>query len=102
MSSKGKKKKKKRMGIAEMRRAAKKGIVVADAEEKKTDDPVGAVSKEWFKNGKSADGWRAKWECMQGLMKFATGDSFGNQPAQKVCKQQDGKRRARSLCKMAQ
>lgn len=77
MASKGKKKRK-RMGIAEMRRAAKKGVTVADAEEKKTDDPVGSLSKDWFKTGKSADKWKEKWECMQELMEYAAGDSFGN------------------------
>eukprot|EP01083_Nonionella_stella_P280549 954389_1 len=82
MSSKGKKKKKKKhIGIREQMRLAKKGIVVADAEEKKTDDPVGSCSAEWFKKAKKADQekptWKPKWECMQELMEFATGDSFG-------------------------
>eukprot|EP01084_Bolivina_argentea_P049275 90639_1 len=78
MSSKGKKKKKKKhIGIREQMRLAKKGIVVADAEEKKTDDPVGSCSAEWFKKAKNADQWKPKWECMQELMEFATGDSFG-------------------------
>eukprot|EP00483_Globobulimina_turgida_P012793 UN12817 len=74
-----KKKKKKHIGIREQMRLAKKGVMVADAEEKKTDDPVGSCTNEWFKKGKSADKWKEKWECMQELMEYATGDSFGNQ-----------------------
>ena len=79
MSTKKKKGKKKHISIREQMKMAKKGVSVADAEEKKTDDPVGSCNADWFKKGKSADKWKEKWECMQELMEFATGDSFGNQ-----------------------
>eukprot|EP01084_Bolivina_argentea_P049276 90641_1 len=79
MSSKGKKKKKKHISIRERMRLAKQGIV----EEKKTNDPVGSCSLEWFKKAKNADQWKPKWECMQQLMEFATGDPFGNAPMPK-------------------
>ena len=86
MSGKGKKKKRQRISIKEQMRMAKKGITVADAEEKKTDDPVGSITTEWLKKGKSADKWKEKWECMQELMEYATGDSFGNQEMPKKFK----------------
>lgn len=74
-----KKKKKKHISIRDQMKMNKKGINVADAEEKKTDDPISSCSAEWFKNAKGADKWKPKWECMQNLMEYATGDSFGNQ-----------------------
>mmetsp|Transcript_55699 Transcript_55699/g.92684 ORF Transcript_55699/g.92684 Transcript_55699/m.92684 type:complete len:453 (+) Transcript_55699:72-1430(+) len=79
MPGKDGKKKKKHVSLREQMKLAKKGVQVADAEEKKTDDPVGSCSAEWFKEAKGADKWKPKWECMQHLMEYATGDSFGNQ-----------------------
>lgn len=40
-------------------------------------DPVGSLEPEWFKNGKNADKWKEKWECMMQLMEVACGDGFG-------------------------
>eukprot|EP01084_Bolivina_argentea_P124473 220556_1 len=84
MSKRGKKKKKKHVSIRDQMRNAKKGgPAAADNEEAKTSDPVGALNADWFKIGKKADAWKDKWECMQSLMTFATGDSFGNAPMPK-------------------
>eukprot|EP01084_Bolivina_argentea_P049574 91167_1 len=71
------KRKKKHIGIREQMRMAKAGVVT-DEQIKKTDDPIGSCNSRWFTEAKSADRWKPKWECMQELMGFATGDSFGN------------------------
>eukprot|EP01083_Nonionella_stella_P119499 357247_1 len=79
----GKRKKKKHIGIKEQMRLARKGVKIADSEEKKRDDPIGSCTAEWYKEAKKATTWKPKWEAMQALMTYATGDSFGNQPMPK-------------------
>eukprot|EP00484_Ammonia_sp_Unknown_P001468 CAMPEP_0197020866 /NCGR_PEP_ID=MMETSP1384-20130603/1723_1 /TAXON_ID=29189 /ORGANISM="Ammonia sp." /LENGTH=692 /DNA_ID=CAMNT_0042448577 /DNA_START=3128 /DNA_END=5206 /DNA_ORIENTATION=+ len=71
-----KKAKKQRVSLRDQLKASKSGQSIADTE--KTTDPVGALNSDWFKNAKEADKWKAKWECMQSLMGFCCGDSFGN------------------------
>eukprot|EP01084_Bolivina_argentea_P272206 463403_1 len=74
---KGKKKgKSKRVSIRDQLRASKSGENIADSDVKS--DPIGSLDSEWYKNAKEADKWKPKWECMQTLMGYCCGDSFGN------------------------
>ena len=73
--SKGKKSKKGRVSIRDQRRQqSQRGGGDGD----KTSDPIGALDSEWFKNAREAEKWKPKWECMQSLMEFCSGDGFGN------------------------
>eukprot|EP00483_Globobulimina_turgida_P013306 UN13330 len=76
-SKKTRKGKNKRVSIRDQLRAAKSGQNVSDSD--KSSDPIGSLDSEWYKNAKEADKWKEKWECMQALMGFCCGDSFGNQ-----------------------
>eukprot|EP01083_Nonionella_stella_P071269 191324_1 len=73
---KGRKGKSTRVSLRDQMRAAKSGQNIADSE--KTSDPIGSLDSEWWKTAKEADKWKPKWECMQALMGFCCGDSFGN------------------------
>eukprot|EP00485_Elphidium_margaritaceum_P009252 CAMPEP_0202691904 /NCGR_PEP_ID=MMETSP1385-20130828/6464_1 /ASSEMBLY_ACC=CAM_ASM_000861 /TAXON_ID=933848 /ORGANISM="Elphidium margaritaceum" /LENGTH=698 /DNA_ID=CAMNT_0049347365 /DNA_START=45 /DNA_END=2141 /DNA_ORIENTATION=- len=70
-----KKAKKNRPSVRDKMRAAKSGG--GDTADK-TSDPIGALDAEWWKNAKEADKWKPRWDCMQQLMAFASGDAFGN------------------------
>eukprot|EP01083_Nonionella_stella_P074886 203276_1 len=90
MFRKDKTKKKKRTSIREQLRSIRK----ADSEEKKSDDPIGSCTTEWFREAKAATSWKPKWQAMQDLMTFATGNPFGNQP---MPKQFEPNRNARAV-----
>lgn len=79
MSKRSKERKKKgkgRVSIRDQRRQMSRGGGGGDGA--KSSDPIGSLDSEWFKNAREADKWKPKWECMQTLMEYCSGDGFGN------------------------
>eukprot|EP01084_Bolivina_argentea_P192382 330284_1 len=74
-NSKRGKSKKTRSSVRDQMR--KRKGVGGDEIAEKSSDPIKSLDSEWWKNAKEADKWKPKWECMQTLMGFASGDQWG-------------------------